>query len=79
VLEEYGYLVCEVEGCDSTDHLEAHHLRPGDNDPATGRLLCRRHHGLIDKDKPTGPRSRLLVDDPDGQFAAMPRKRRHTG
>jgi hypothetical protein len=43
---------CEaiVDGarCTETERLQAHHLRPGDDDPALGRLLCPRHHRAVD-------------------------------
>jgi hypothetical protein len=29
--------------------LQAHHTRPGNNDPTTGVMLCREHHRMVDK------------------------------
>lgn len=42
---------CEYPGCDTTDaaNLVAHHDEPGNNDPATGRALCRPHHRVVDR------------------------------
>jgi predicted restriction endonuclease len=35
--------------CTATEDLQAHHTQPGNNDPATGVLLCRMHHRIVDK------------------------------
>ncbi len=34
--------------CYQTAQLQAHHLKPGDHDPATGLALCRAHHRATD-------------------------------
>jgi predicted restriction endonuclease len=35
--------------CTVTSDLQAHHTRPGNNDPATGVMLCAQHHRMVDK------------------------------
>jgi hypothetical protein len=34
--------------CPRTTGLQAHHTQPGNNDPATGLLLCQAHHKTLD-------------------------------
>jgi hypothetical protein len=34
--------------CGTTLGLQAHHTQPGNNDPATGLLLCTTHHKAVD-------------------------------
>lgn len=34
--------------CIETRGLQAHHTEPGNDDPATGLLLCRTHHRAVD-------------------------------
>lgn len=34
--------------CSATHELQAHHTQPGNDDPATGVLLCRHHHRAVD-------------------------------
>lgn len=41
-IELDGTRCVETEG-------QAHHLEPGNDDPATGAFLCRRHHRLVDE------------------------------
>jgi hypothetical protein len=48
-LRWFGLGTCEYEGCDQPAQ-DRHHVddNPVNNDPANVRLLCRRHHMLID-------------------------------
>lgn len=41
-----GYLACE--NCGRVGKLDAHHTVPGNDDPATGVLLCVRCHMAVD-------------------------------
>lgn len=34
--------------CAAVRELEAHHIEPGNEDPAMGVLLCGTHHGAVD-------------------------------
>lgn len=54
VIKLVGVMQCQAllpngARCPATRELQAHHTRPGDNDPATGLLLCRPHHRALDK------------------------------
>lgn len=40
--------VDDGERCPITAPLQAHHTQEGNDDPATGRALCARHHKLED-------------------------------
>lgn len=48
----YGLQCAAVESgirCSETTNLQAHHLEPGNDDPKLGRLLCQRHHRMVDR------------------------------
>lgn len=47
----YGWRCGAIENgvhCSETQDLQAHHTQPGNDDPETGVLLCRRHHRAVD-------------------------------
>jgi predicted restriction endonuclease len=40
--------VVDGERCPVTTDLQAHHTKPGNDDPGTGVALCRIHHRMLD-------------------------------